>query len=373
MPTAVLLLLTACKTEPTTKTEGTPEPFTVASFNAGLATGFVPGTDSRLPQIASALAAVDADVICLQEVWTPEQVAAVEDAVADVFPHRYFPAPSQSSDASCAPGDLDTLLTCLQDNCDSTCVDDVPTCAFSACGVPFVLLPKDCMRCAMANVGNDPAEVATLCESDPVEFAYGGSYGTGILSKKPLSDVSEHVFASTSNRRGVTHATVEFGVPVDLYCTHLTAVFDTIPYPRDEGGWAVEQLDQVDELLAFLDETGGDHRVLVGDFNAGPSLPDADIESEALESYQQLTEAGLADPYVDLDGRCTFCASNPILTQQGETTDVLIDHVLTVGMTASAATRILDGEISADSCAYDLSTAALSDHYGIAVTLEATP
>jgi endonuclease/exonuclease/phosphatase family metal-dependent hydrolase len=368
---STVLLLSACKGEPTTPTEGTPEPFTVASFNAGLATGFVPGADSRLPAIADALAAVDADVVCLQEVWTPEQVAAIEAAVGDAFPHRHFPAPSQSADATCAAGDLDALLTCLTDNCDTTCVDDVPDCAFAACGVSFLLLPKDCMRCAMANVGNDPAAVADLCVSAPVEYAYDGSFGTGILSKKPLADVEEHVFASTSNRRGVTHATIDAGVPVDVYCTHLTAVFDTIPYPRDEGGWMVEQLEQVDELLSFMDETGGDHRVLIGDLNTGPALPDAGIVAEALESYQALQDGGLSSPYVELDGRCTFCASNPILAAVGETDDVLIDHVLTTGMTASAATRILDGEISADSCSVDLSTSALSDHYGIQVTLVA--
>jgi endonuclease/exonuclease/phosphatase family metal-dependent hydrolase len=363
-------LLAACKTEPYLLDTDMPRPFKVVSFNAGLATGFVPGADSRLPQIAGALQSVDADVICLQEVWTPEQVAAIEATVGDTFPYRHFPAASQSADATCAPGELDTLLTCLEDNCDSTCVDDVPTCAFESCGVQVLLLPKDCMRCAMANVGNDPAEVADLCVADPVEFAYGGSYGTGILSRRPLSNVEEHVFTSTSNRRGVTHATIDAGVPVDVYCTHLTAVFDTIPYPRETGSWGGEQLVQANELLTFLDETGGDHQVLIGDLNTGPNGDDG-VVAEAVGSYDALVAGGLASPYVELDGRCTFCASNPILAAQGETTDVLIDHVMTRGMTASAAGRILDGEIVAESCSVDLSTSALSDHYGITVTLEA--
>lgn len=369
-----LSVLVACKSEKEPPA-GTPEPLTVASFNAGLALGFVPGAESRTPLVAEALAGMDADVICLQEVWTPDQVAAIEAAVADVYPHRHFPAAQQSPDATCGATDLDPLVQCLTDSCDSTCADEVPDCAFSACAVPFVLLPLDCMRCAMAHVGDDPAEVAESCVSDPVEFAYGGSFGTGILSKKPLQGVEEHVFSSTSNRRGVTHAVVDAGVSVDVYCTHLTAVFDTIPYPRAVGSWQEEQVVQVDEMLSFLDETGGDHRVLVGDLNTGPAVEAQGIVSEAFVSYDALVEAGAADPYLELDGRCTFCASNPILSQTGQTDDVLIDHVLTWGMEASAATRILDGEVSAETClaGVDLSTSALSDHYGIQVTIQATP
>lgn len=378
MTLIALSMLTACNKDGGEKdagTPGVPEPITVASFNGGLALGFVLGTESRTPLVADALAAVDADVICLQEIWTPEQVAAIEAAVGDAFPHRYFPPAQQSPDANCGAGDLDGLLTCLTDNCDTTCVDEVASCAFSACAVPFVTLPKDCMRCAMANVGTDPAVVADTCVSDPVEFAYGGSFGTGILSKRPLTDVEEHVFDSTSNRRGVTHAVVDAGVPVDVYCTHLTAVFDTIPYPRESGSWQAEQLVQIQELLAFMDETGGDHRVLLGDLNTGPAIDASNIVSEAAESFRQLTDAGLEAPYLELDGRCTFCASNPILTQDGATEDVLIDHVLTTGTVASAATRILDGTVEASTCVdgVDLSTSALSDHYGISVTLEATP
>ena len=146
-------------------------------------------------------------------------------------------------------------------------------------------------------------------------------------------------------------------------------MFDSIPYPRDTGDWMSEQLAQVDALLAFMDETGGDHRVLIGDLNTGPLIEAQGIVAEAFDSYAALKDAGLADPYVDLDGRCTFCASNPILAAQGEDTDVLIDHVMVSGLEATAATRILDQEVAAESCSADLSTSALSDHYGIEVTL----
>ena len=359
-----LVLTTAC---------GSPDAMTFATFNAGLAEGFVPGTESRTPLAADAIAAIDADVVCLQEVWTPDQVATIDDAAAAAFPHRFFPDPSQSSDALCEAGQLDTLLDCVTTSCDTTCVDDVVDCLFASCPFEFALLPRDCMRCAMANVGEDPQVVADTCTGDPVEFAYGGAFGTAVLSRHPLADPTVEVFDSTTNRRGVIHALVDApkgqGGPVDVYCTHLTAVFDGIPYPRDEGDWQQEQLDQIEALLDLTDQ-GGERRVLLGDLNTGPGLDD--IRPEAPEGYSLLQADGWDIPYVSLDGRCTFCADNPLLIGPDDDDNRLIDHVMVSGFEGEyAATRIIDGEVTASSCGPDLSTSAVSDHYGVSVTVQA--
>ena len=50
--------------------------------------------------------------------------------------------------------------------------------------------------------------------------------------------------------------------PADIYCTHLTAIFALIPYPRDEGSWDALRYwatmpDDVHVLLADLPE--GEH------------------------------------------------------------------------------------------------------------------
>lgn len=360
-------LLTACGGDKDGETP-TETSLTFVTYNAGLAVGFVAGAESRAPLVADALAGVEADFVCLQEVWLPEHVAAIDAATASAFPHRFFPAASQSSDAACAPGALDTLLGCIESSCDATCADEVPDCVFDSCGVSFLLLEKDCMRCAMASVGDDPAVVADRCVNEPIEYAYGGSFGTGILSKHPIGTVEEHVFESTSNRRSVLHATLEVdGGPVDVYCTHLTAVFDGIPYPRETGDWGAEQLAQIAEMETWIEQTGGDRKVLLGDLNTGPGL-DA-IVAEAPEGYAALTNAGWTNGYLAFDDRCTFCADNPLIFGADDDDNRLIDHVLLKGGEATAASRILDGTVSAESCAVDLSTAALSDHYGVSVTV----
>lgn len=362
----VVLAAIACKKKDDNET---PTPITVATYNAGLALGFVPGTESRAPLVADALAGLDADIVCLQEVWLPEHVSAIEASVGGAYPNRFVPAPLQSDDASCAPGELDNLLTCISDSCDFTCADSVPDCLFDSCPIQFIGLSKECMRCAMANVGEDPSTVAETCGTAPVEYAYGGSFGTMLLSKHPIGVVDQHVFSSTSNRRSVMHAEVDApGGELSVFCTHLTAVFDGIPYPREEGNWDIEQLAQIEEMNAYVDDVGGEGRILLGDLNTGPGLDG--IRAEAPAGYAALTDAGWSVPYVELDGRCTFCNDNPLIASPDDDDDRLIDHVMMKGpLEATEAARILDGTVSAESCSVDLTTSALSDHYGVQVTL----
>ena len=66
VPTLVFLVLSsACTTSPSA---------VVVTYNVGLARGFVDYADQRAEPVAAAVAALDADVVCLQEVWLREEV-----------------------------------------------------------------------------------------------------------------------------------------------------------------------------------------------------------------------------------------------------------------------------------------------------------
>lgn len=372
---AALAWIGCNKDQPTPADSGPP--VTLVTYNAGLAVGFVPGAESRTPLVAEALANVDADIVCLQEVWLADQIAAVQSATAASFPHSFFPAAQQSSDASCAAGEIDPVVQCLETNCADACADEVPDCLLNYCVGPFLGLSLDCQRCAQANVGEDPASVGDTCTNAPVEFAYGGSFGTGILSKYPMGPVEEKVFASTSNRRSVLHTTVDVdGAPLELYCTHLTAIFDTIPYPRESPvfgapAWAAEQLVQIDEMNAWIDANGGDRIALLGDMNTGPAV--GDIAGEYPENYDQLA-AGWSVPYADQASPvCTYCGDNPLQLGSGDDGDSrLIDHVMLKGFAGpNTSSRVLDETVAAETCGTPIDPAALSDHYGVQVV--ATP
>ena len=362
LPAVVALLLSSCSG---------PAPLTVVTYNAGLAVGFVPGAEERSVGTSAAVAALDADVICVQEYWDAAHVATLEAAADEAFPHTYFPAPSQEvgPDPACTAQDIEPLITCMADECGDVCVDDLPGCLLDSCGLDFLGLEADCMRCVQANVGSTPTEVETTCTSEATEYAYGGSFGTGILSAHPILETDEAVFESTTNRRSVLHAVVDgAGGPLDVLCTHLTAVFSVVPYPREDGSWADEQLLQAQRLTEYLDAEAATGRVVVlGDMNAGPAVGTND--SEQLPTWDTLL-AGMDAPYVDRDERCTFCPENDISSVDSDARGKLIDHVLLTGFDGETTPdRVLDEALEIESCGAAL-PGAHSDHYGVSVTIE---
>jgi len=358
----LLPLLVAC---------GASEDFSVISFNAGLATGFVPAAAERTQPVADALADTDADIICLQEVWSPDQVQAVKDTTSKAFPHSFFPDPAQLTlpEPACADGELDSLLTCMEASCTDICTDDIPGCLLSNCALPFLSLGDDCNRCTQANVGATPSEIAEVCETETVEYAYDGSYGTGILSKHPILSTEELVFESTTNRRSLIHAVVDLpGGAADVYCTHLTAIFALIPYPRPEGSWAEEQRIQVEELVDYVNQNSThDTVVVLGDMNNGPEVGNS--LAEYPEHYALFDGLDMANPYVDAAGDCTFCSSNNLLSSDSDDDNRLIDHVFAKGYETATASRVYDEPMDTESCGEAI-PGNLSDHYGVRVDID---
>ena len=346
-------------------------PLTVLTYNAGLATGYVPASPERTPLTAAAVSALQADLICLQEVWTPTHIDAFEQAAAASFEHRYFPAPQpeQSAEPACEAGALDGLLECLDTSCGDACDDELIDCVFASCALDFVFLDTTCMGCVQAEVGGSIDDVEDACTQGTTSYAYQGAFGTGILSAHPLADTQEHVFASTTNRRSVLHTVADTPAgEVDVYCTHLTAVFDVIPYPREEGSWEQEQAAQIDDLLAWIDSTASTGlTVLLGDFNTGPELGQSEAEAE--DNWDVLAASGMAAPYVDTQGSCTYCPGNPLnMGDEGDAGRV-IDHVFIEGFEGQpSAELVLTDEIEVERCEEPF-TAAYSDHYGVRVTI----
>ena len=340
-----MLLLLACKS-----------PITALTYNAGLAVGFVPGSEERAEATVAAALSEGADVTCLQEVWLPEHVALIEGG------HLLIPEAQQEtgSGPACTEGEVDDLTDCLDENCsEATCADELVDCVFEKCLFPFLALDSVCQGCVMANVGGDDADAITsTCEQETTGYAYGGSFGTALVSEWPLLETNELVLDSTTNRRGVLHARMDGPLgEVDVYCTHLSAIFSLIPYPRETGSWEEEQIAQIGSLRAWIDETSTtDTVLLMGDFNNGPD--------EHASNFAELSE-GWDRTY---RGDCTYCADNPLNSEDSE--DRVIDHVLTHGFKGDATgTRVLDEGFEIESCG-NPREGAHSDHYGVSVLLE---
>ena len=110
-----------------------------ATYNLGLAHGFVPLAAERLPHLADALAASPADVLCLQEVWTKKDRRYVAEALQTLFPHQFsVPIQSLKSDKrpACLPWNLfgkGKFVSCMNANCKKLEGDEFTQCILNTC------------------------------------------------------------------------------------------------------------------------------------------------------------------------------------------------------------------------------------------------
>jgi endonuclease/exonuclease/phosphatase family metal-dependent hydrolase len=357
--------------EPSSTAEPSPARFRIATFNTGLAEGYVPLASERLPLVAEAIADLDADVVFLQEVWASEAAAEIREATSTSFPEAVFPEPvpdTEMGTPACTAEGLADLEACIAANCGDASADELVDCVLSNCGAQFGGLDEQCQSCIAANVGKTVEEAVASCTAGSSTFAYGGSVGLGLLSKLPIVDTDVFVLDSSLNRRAVLHALVDAGDlgQIHIFGTHLSAVFSDVPYPGD-GTWEQEQAAQIEDLLAYIDTRvePADPIVLLGDFNTGPA--GELFSAEVPANYEVLVQAVDTNTYVETDGaRCTFCGDNPLL---GDDTAVVIDHVFTRGIDAALeANRILDEPLEIDVDGDDVTT-TLSDHYGVLLVL----
>ncbi len=362
------------ETTPAATTTSVPEapPFGIATYNTGLAEGFVPLTGERLPLVAEALAELDADVVFLQEVWTPEAVAAIRDATSATFPEAVFPEPIPDTDAAepaCTVEQLSDLVACIEANCADASPDELVACVLENCGAQFSALDEECQSCVAANVGQTVEDAVASCTAGSSSFAYGGSVGLGLLSRVPILETDVVVLDSSLNRRAVLHAVLDAGERgrIDVFGTHLSAVFSDVPFPGD-GTWEAEQAAQIGQLVEYIDTRVEPTApiVLLGDFNTGPA--GALFTAEVPANYELLVGGVDTNTYIEPDGaRCTFCGDNPLI--DGGDGGVVIDHVFTRGVGATEeASRILDEPVMIVVDGADRTT-ALSDHYGVLLEL----
>ncbi|MBI4704113.1 MAG: hypothetical protein HY744_23640, partial [Deltaproteobacteria bacterium] len=139
---------------------------------------------------------------------------------------------------------------------------------------------------------------------------------------------------------------------------------------EEQGSWEEEQAQQIDELLAYVDEKAGTTpAIIMGDMNTGPA--GASFVGEVPANYAKFVKAGLHSPYVErAAAQCTFCQTNPLVAGAADDSQsVVIDHVLLRSFAGVAmAERVLDQPIQVETCGKPIA-AAYSDHYGVMVSL----
>lgn len=362
------------ETEPEGKT-CQPASAHAATFNLGLALGFVDAAAERAPLTIQAVAGLDTDILCVQEVWTPEDVSALQGATAGTWPNNIFPAPQPDSnpgEPACTASDqplLTALRTCVETNCADVCTDQLISCVLTECVTELTAVPGDCQTCLQANVGKPIDDILDACNSGSAAYAYEGAFGIGLLTHYPIVASEEHVFQSTTNRRAVVYAQLDTPLgPLHSFCTHLTAGLSSVEYTGPFGSWEEEQAAQIDDMINFVNEKAGSDGMvlLMGDMNTGPA--GENYIAEVPGNFDKFVAAGFRNPYLEAtDEPCTFCRTNPLVDgAPDESESVVIDHNLFRNIGGeTCGERVLDQPMDVpEYCGAPVSLPP-SDHYGV--------
>lgn len=417
---AATLALAGCGSD-----DGTPAAveLTVDSYNVGLAGAFIPYETERRAAVATAVAAMPSDIVCIQEAWRQEDKDAIAAAARARFPHSYSArhnldtAVTQEIDPMCAGGmtvppepttapcaDMSTQTTfaagiaCLTRSCSTMPNSEMGQTTSTMCATTncfqhvagLLTAGANGLRCYGCLAPQLPTEtfasIRTQCTTNPrAGLAFGGQSGTMILSRYPLSDTETVVLPGTWNRRVITRATATLpnGARVGVYCNHLTPVFEgsAFPYTGRYGcgqtgreGWVAEQTAQARALIAYVQRRDASGRaIILGDFNSGPGsrAGQPEIVEAAPETYAVLTGAFREAVPAGYVPQCTFCPDNALTDNSAPE---WIDHIFLRGFATDAVRR---AERTFTTASVNVQGRAqpvhVSDHYGMRAVLSVAP
>lgn len=359
----------------------------LTSYNAGLAHTFVMYAKERIPHVINGVKNQGADVVCLQEVWTKKDKKKIVKKLKDAYPHSFSKKIKQTRSKrrpTCRVKDLfgdGKFVQCMKDKCGGLDGDEFTQCIINDCGTALENLKNSNRECAqglMAQVGR--STIASLWSVlNPFipagQFAYKGSTGLLILSKKPLKNTKVIDFSDISflNRRAALYAEVEHGGKDHaVVCTHLTANLDgTAPYAGKFENWSEENSAQVEQLIG---NTKSDKPTyLMGDFNCGFKDESNGLESEFEESCQKFLDAGYSDPVSSMSPECSYCNKNNLVNEGNdpkEFDNLLIDHIFVKNAQASSTAVVLKEKVQVKISRDEYVTSHISDHYGVSAEVE---
>ena len=423
-----LLLLAGCSDDSTAAPAPSSQVLSVDTFNLYLAGSFSPHEAERRQPIIDAIASMETDIVCLQEVWRDSDKDAIAAAAKARFPYAVSfkttldtplddptdqngqipPAPTEAPCAQTTQKDkLINVINCVQQKCSTIpgsqqgmttsteCV--IAECITEATALLYgdpntATADRKCYGCAATLLPTDTFQqmLETCTTNKNAGLAFDGQSGVMILSKFPLQNVEQRVIPGTWNRRTILRATANLpsGVAVDVYCNHLPSVFyqPAFPYTGEYGmgetdykGWQNELMLDAQKLIAWVESKSGSNKAIVlGDFNASPELKDQGIEPDGADAYAYLASKLTEAVPAGFKPACTYCGktTNPLAGPNGPNT--WIDHVfirnIPVSDVISTARTFVDPVVQvASDAGAGTAKLPLSDHYGVHTVINIQP
>lgn len=322
-------------------------------FNLALYGANAAEEDARRPVMFAEIAKRTSDVQCLVEISRKTDRDVLIAATKTAFPSAITldsdlntqptdptdqngntPAlPTTPPCGAAQAADLDATMSCITNLCSDGSMSrlrpgDGSDCLSSKCLaklLPLYNYAPRCFDCVIVKTTSYTplTDVKTQCSTDTHDpYNFGGQNPSMVLSRYPVANTDVFVFPSWLYRRAViyTQLQLEQGTSVDFYCAQLTStgIGGLLPYvgyygngaADSHGGYAAEQLLQVNKLIAWVKKKSGDRpAIIAGDWHA--SIAQASPRLDELEPtvYQTLGAAFAEALPMGTPRSCTSCAT----------------------------------------------------------------
>jgi endonuclease/exonuclease/phosphatase family metal-dependent hydrolase len=242
-------------------------------------------------------------------------------------------------------------------------------CFVDDCGEEFGNLDPDCENCFHLDDIDNIESAFERCTdaqlSGNCTFLFDGWSDNLLLSKTPLANVDfllyhDSPLAQWTVLYAQTNSST-FNVPVNVFCTHLSAQIPIVDTTEANSA-------QITELLSYIRQKVPNTTApvfVLGDYNAGPRIDGLDATRP--ENFMQFINGGYHSSLLGANKTlCTYCGSENPLAADTTSEDWMIDHIFVSEKEAVClgnATRIADDNTFVKLSNGD--TSPLSDHYGV--------
>ena len=352
--------------------------FKVATYNLALAHHYIAFAQERRPHLIKAIASVNADLLCLQEVWQASDRQRIKEELKSIYPYQHLTPIQQTlteKRPACGWRDLfgkGKFITCMRQHCSQQEGEKSTHCLLNTCGPALKKLRRENQKCSlalMAQVGKSSLR-ALFTVLNPFQraglFSYEGSNGLLLLSKYPLLKKSLLDLSplSTLTRRGAIAAEVEIpNKKIHVFCTHLSANLRKVPYSGNFQNWSQENKAQLKLLLQEAQKKALP-TLIMGDFNFGPQKKD--LHPVLPDSYRLTENSSFHNVLLKKNPSCTFCSHNTFnQNSQGKGKNNLIDHIYVKNLQTVEAKVILKKKVLIETKEKKKVSTHLSDHFGV--------
>jgi len=327
----------------------------VVSYNVGMARS-VPYYAERRDAVMKAVTDIDADVICLQELFLTGDMKEMGQALLAKFPHQFQSYEKETAEAICGFMELWETQSCTSAHNGSYCLPHM---------IKTKKVSQGCAECLVSQY-LDSGSYGTAfkrCKFYSGTTPWEGNNGLLLVSKFPLRLKKRVPLDGFFVKRDLLQAKIG---DVLVGCTHFS-VDTAMPYFGKLASYEAENQKNFKDTLATFKAFDGPS-FFMGDLNSGPAVPSQNIIPYFGSSFAQVEAAGFGSSFSAMTPKvCTWC-HNDIYKDNNALTheyphNFTLDHIIHHKFSSVAVpNRILhERNISLVSGV----KLAFSDHYGI--------